>query len=168
MIILTTWYQFDFNFEHMTFGYRNKKFSRVMKIAIFSFAFFVLASFTVEDKKEQLYLIPQPESVKISRGYFDLSSATKVFLPDELINDLGPYVIEKIKRDAGFGISIEKWDKSVASNFIRFEKSDDLSIAHEGYLLEILQEKIVVKAKSYGGMFNAFQTLRQLIPVNAN
>ena len=152
----------------MTFGFRMKKLSPVIKTAILLVAFFLFSSFTGEDNKGQLYLIPQPESVKISNDYFELSPTTTFFLPREFIKEFGTYVIEKIKRDAGFDVSIEKSDHSVVSNFIRFEKSDDPYLVQEGYILEITPGKIVVKARSYGGMFNAFQTLRQLIPVKAN
>jgi hexosaminidase len=139
----------------------------VNKIIILFFVLPMLFSFTIDRKNEQSYIIPQPESVKVADGYFELTPSVKLFLPKEFMNNLGPYVKEKLMSDAGLTIPVAKWDHSTASNFIRFEQSADSSIPNDGYILEISSQKILIKANSYGGMFYAFQTLRQLIPVDA-
>ena len=112
---------------------------------------------------EQSYFIPQVESVKIGVGYFSLVPTTKIFLPEEFINDLGPYIKEKLKNDAGLNIHVAKWDNSTSSNFIRFDLTDDTSIGTEGYKLKISSKEISIQATTYAGIFNAFQTLRQTI-----
>ena len=130
-------------------------------------ACFFLSPFLYGKKLPKVLFIPQPESEGFKKGHFVFTSSTRLFLPAEFINDLGPYFNEKIKNDAGINISVGKWDNSESSNFIRFEKTDDITLSKEGYFLEISPDKIIVKACSYAGIFNAFQTFRQTIPANA-
>jgi hexosaminidase len=124
-------------------------------------------SFTPNQEKQKVHIIPQPESVTFQKGHFTLNGDTRLFLPAEFLKDLGSYVNEKMMNDAGIAIAAAKWDNSASRNFIRFEKTDDPRLGNEGYLLEISSDKIAGKANTYAGIFNAFQSLRQAIPVNA-
>ena len=117
----------------------------------------------VNNETGKVYFIPQPESVKIGVGYFSLVPTTKIFLPEKFIDDLGPYIKEKIKNDAGLNVHVVQWNKTTSSNYIRFDITDDPSIAKEGYTLKISSKEINIKATTYAGFFNAFQTLRQTI-----
>lgn len=112
--------------------------------------------------------IPQPESVILKDGSFTLSTETIIILPKNFERDFRPYISEKLKSDVGFDVQIKTGKQTPSSNYVLFEISDDKTIGSEGYKLEISPEKIVVKAKSYAGMFYAFQTLRQALPVNAD
>lgn len=114
-----------------------------------------------------LHFIPQPQSVKLKNGSFQLLPTTKIFLPEEFLNDLAPYIKNKIKNDAGLNSHVGKWDNSMSSNFIRFDKADAAGVGPEGYNLIVSNDKIVVKANTYAGIFNAFQTIRQTIPPDA-
>jgi hexosaminidase len=124
-------------------------------------------SFTPKQEAQKLHIIPQPESVEIKKGHFTLSSDTKIFIPGEFLKDFEPYVKEKMMNDAGLNVAVSEWEPSTSKNFIRFEKTDDPAIEDEGYLLEISANQIIAKASSYTGIFNAFQTIRQIIPANA-
>ena len=117
----------------------------------------------VDNETGKVYFIPQPESVKIGVGYFSLVPTTKIFLPQKFIDDLGPYIKEKIKNDAGLNVHVAQWNKTASSNYIRFDITEDPSIAKEGYTLKITSKEINIKATTYAGFFNAFQTLRQTI-----
>ena len=46
---------------------------------------------------QPLYLIPQPVSIDLKKGSFNLSDQTKVFVPDEYRVDLEPYLKEKFR-----------------------------------------------------------------------
>lgn len=124
-------------------------------------------SFTPNQEKQKVHIIPQPESVTFQKGHFTLNGDTRLFLPAEFLKDLGSYVNEKMMNDAGIAVTAAKWDNSASRNFIRFEKTDDPRLGNEGYLLEISSDKIAGKANTYAGIFNAFQSLRQAIPANA-
>ena len=97
----------------------------------------------VNKETGKVYFIPQPESVKIGVGYFSLVPTTKILLPEEFMDDLGPYIKEKIKNDAGLNIHVTKWNKTISSNYIRFDITDDPSIAKEGYTLKISSKEIL-------------------------
>jgi hexosaminidase len=124
-------------------------------------------SFTPKQEHQKVHIIPQPESVALKKGHFTFNAETRLFVPEEFLKDFGAYVNEKIMNDAGIHVSAEKWDHSVSKNFIYLEKSDDSTLGNEGYQLEISSNQILAKANSYAGIFNAFQSLRQVIPPNA-
>lgn len=123
-------------------------------------------SFTPDLEKQKILIIPQPESVGLKKGHFTFNAGTRLFIPEEFLKDLGTYVKEKMMNDAGITVSAEKWDHSASKNFILFEKTDDPTLGKEGYQLEISSKKIVAKANSYAGIFNAFQSLIQVITQN--
>ena len=138
------------------------------KSLLITFLISVIAfSFTTKQEYQKIHIIPQPESVDLKKGYFTFNTETRLFLPEEFLKDLATYMTEKIINDAGINVSVAKCDHSVSKNMILFEKTDDSTFGNEGYQLEILSDKIVAKANTYAGIFNAFQSLRQLIPANA-
>jgi hexosaminidase len=112
--------------------------------------------------------IPQTESVEMKEGVFSLSSKTKIYIPANFKADFQSYLFEKFKNDTGYELQIKTGNRTPSSNFVLFELTKDSSIADEGYVLEVLPTKVVVKATSYAGLFYGFQTLRQAIPVNAD
>jgi hexosaminidase len=124
-------------------------------------------SFTPDLEKQKVLIIPQPESIDLKKGHFTFNAGTRLFIPEEFLKDLGTYVKKKMMNDAGITVSAEKWDHSASKNFILFDKTDDPTLGNEGYQLEISSGKIVGKANTYAGIFNAFQSLRQVIPPNA-
>ncbi len=138
------------------------------KLFLLAFFFPLLGfSFTSKQEHQKVHIIPQPESVNLRKGHFTFNDATRLFVPEEFLKDFGTYLKEKIMNDAGIIVSASKWDHSVSGNFILFEKTDDPILGNEGYQLEISSDKIVGKANTYAGIFNAFQSLRQVIPPNA-
>ena len=138
------------------------------KLLLIVFTVSVLGfSFTPKEENQKVHIIPQPESIDFKKGHFTLTSDTRIFLPEEFLKDLGSYAKEKMMNDAGITVTTAEWDPSASRNFIRLEKTDDPSLGNEGYTLEISPNKIVGKANTYAGIFNAFQSLRQVIPANA-
>ena len=130
------------------------------------FLLFILVSCSNIGEKIPLNFIPQPELVVVKEGTFTFSDETKVFIPKEFEADFEPYLSEKILNDVGYGINIIPGNATVPSNYIQFEKSNNKTIEEEGYIIEIHPSKILVKAKSYAGMFYGFQTIRQALPLN--
>ncbi|WP_158281254.1 family 20 glycosylhydrolase [Dyadobacter jejuensis] len=114
---------------------------------------------------KSLDLIPQPQQVKMGTGYFELTEKTKVIVPKEYAKDLSAYLPTKVLADVGIKIQVVSGQGSVAGKGIFFEKTKDPAMAPEAYELSVSQDRIHVKARDYAGMFNAFQTIRQLMPV---
>lgn len=124
-----------------------------------------VCSFTGKAQEQTLSFIPQPESVTIGTGFFELSEATKVYFPKKYALDLKPYVLDKMKADIGITLIAETGKVKPTSNCILFQLSKDESIKEEGYILDVSSSKITIEAKNYAGLFNGFQTLRQVLPL---
>ncbi len=127
----------------------------------------ILIACTLKVEGKAIPFIPQPQSVEMKSGSFIISERTKVFVPKEYLADFQPYLAGKLMSDAGLDVQIKAGNRTPATNFILFEKSAELTLGEEGYLLEVSPQKVVVKANSYAGLFNAFQTLRQAMPIQA-
>lgn len=126
--------------------------------------------FTLQVKAQvvQNAFIPQPESVEVSSGGFNLNAQTQVFIPKAFYNDLKPIVTAQFKNDLKLDVPVKKGRISASSNYIAFEKVRSSSIKPEGYILNVSPSKITIQATDYAGLFNGFQTLRQAIPVRVN
>ncbi|WP_299782410.1 family 20 glycosylhydrolase [uncultured Formosa sp.] len=120
---------------------------------------------SITGEAQENTFIPQPESVVFNTGGFQLNNETKVYIPSKNYTDLQSIVASKLKQDIDLNLSINKGKVRVSSNYIVFQKVKDASIDSEGYILEITDKKVVIKAKDYAGLFNGFQSLRQAIPV---
>jgi len=121
--------------------------------------------FSITGRAQENTFIPQPESVVFNSGGFHLNNETKVYISSKFYTDLHPIVASELKNDTGLSLSIHKGKAKVKSKFILFQKVKNTSIESEGYILEISDKNIVIKAKDYAGAFNGFQTLRQAIPL---
>lgn len=135
-----------------------------MKKILFLIVMF-LVSISGKTQETALPFIPQPESVVESTGNFSLSNTTKVYISKKYVADLKPYILDKFKKDAGMELTVSTGRVKTKSNYIQFQISKDKSINTEGYLLDISTSKIIIKAIDYAGLFNGFQTLRQVIPL---
>ena len=127
----------------------------------------LICSYLLKAEEKTPALIPQPQSVILKEGSFTLSSETKVFIPKKYQSDFQSYISEKIGSATGFDVQITTGKRPPASNYILFEIVKNENMPEEGYVLEISPDEILVKAKSYAGMFYAFQTIRQLLPTQA-
>jgi len=118
-------------------------------------------------KQETINIIPRPASLIVQKGHFNLNAQTPISISNSFDAKFKGYVQEKIKNDLGFTSIIGQDDASPLVNAIVFEKTNDPQLGDEGYSLVITPSSITGKANSYAGIFNAFQTLRQVIPSNA-
>ena len=108
-------------------------------------------------KKMGVQLIPKPLKLTEGKGHFELSSATRLYFPEEFKVG-GDFLVNFIENGTGF--TLKKSKKSTSN--IRFLK--DSLLPSEGYTLQISKKQIEIKASDAGGAFYASQTLRQLMP----
>ena len=111
-------------------------------------------------------IIPKPVSHTRMNG--DLSIDSRLCLvnnpADKDMVKLQSHVIETFKK-AGINIGVCTQSQGPVIKFSKTTGSNQLG--NEGYLLKINAGGILVEANGYGGYFNALQTIRQLMPVNA-
>ncbi len=113
------------------------------------------------ERQEQLFIIPNPNKIEFKEGYFDLSQIivikSKRVLP-KTVNKLTDYLnsssfcifgrIKTIQKDATLELLLEKNSVEVKSL--------------EGYILEINEHEISLKARTEKGLFYGIQTLLQI------
>jgi hexosaminidase len=136
---------------------------------LFTSIFLLLFSLSLVSyaKQETINIIPRPASLIVQKGHFNLTAQTPISISESFDAKFKGYVQEKIKNDLGFTCMIGQGNTSPLVNAIIFEQTNDPSLGDEGYSLVITPSSITGKANTYAGIFNAFQTLRQIIPANA-
>ena len=110
-------------------------------------------------EQDWLPIIPYPAELKVGKGQFDLSGNTQL-----IVNDKGQFTNEVnelqtlMKKATGQPLSTEK-----GKNTIVVQVSDK-DLKSEAYTMKITGKQITLVANDGNGMFNAIQTLRQLLP----
>lgn len=112
-----------------------------------------------------LSLVPQPKEVKVYEGAFILNPTTQLVYKTGEQEKAAILFNNELKNLVGWSCADVKEVKG-KKNTIEFSQVD--SLANEAYLLDIAENKIVIKASSEAGYFYAFQTILQLAPVIEN
>lgn len=110
---------------------------------------------------KDLPLIPYPSEVKFGTGNFILDEKTALVVNEDIFVNEVRYLKNLIKDITGREISLMK---NNTTNIIEI-KYDREQKNSEAYSLNITPEIISISAGSGHGVFNAIQTIRQLLPV---
>ena len=125
------------------------------KISLFLFA--SMAVFQVN--AQQVQLIPEPSSVKIGTGNFQLPKQISIQMPASF---------EGIGKEMGVRLKTATGKSAVFNNqktaTIRFEQIQEKALGKEGYRLTVDEKGIQVKAQTYAGALYAYQSILQLCP----
>ncbi len=108
----------------------------------------------------EITLIPKPQSLELKKGTFKIDKNTTIYFEPEF-EIAGNFLNEFLQN--GAELQIKNVSKKGAN--IVFQK--DASQPSEGYLLDISDSKINIKSSDASGAFYAVQTLRQLLPPQA-
>ncbi len=134
---------------------------RIIKIAAhikILFAFLCALPLFAFPAAHPVHIIPEPAEITTREGAFTFTPSTKVIFSNTDV------VFEKIAQQ----FMNELFAKSSPKKETRsgtVEISHEKDIAAEGYRLDISPVKIKISANDAAGLFYAFQTLRQLLPV---
>jgi hexosaminidase len=113
----------------------------------------------------QINIIPIPASINESDGYIEINNLTNLDVQTE-DKDVLIYVenFQKLLHDKG--IKTSKSPSNSTKNVITISllKSYSEALKNEGYLLDVKENGILIKANNSAGIFNGLQTLRQLFP----
>jgi len=105
-------------------------------------------------------IIPKPQEINRGAGQFLLNPQTTLSFKNCDAKDVSLFV-EQLRKVTHYPLNIKKQ----ASNSIEFRLDSKLTTPNdEGYQLEVSNRGVVVTAKSSHGLFNATQSLRQLLP----
>ena len=105
-------------------------------------------------------IIPKPQEITYGQGLFQLDKHTTISFENCRVEDVDLFIRQL--RQASHYPMLEKKQSSNTIAFILDKKLDLPS--DEGYQLHVSAKKITVKAKTAHGLFNASQSLRQLLP----
>lgn len=132
------------------------KIYRGLILAIITFSSFTLFC-------QNLNIIPYPAHVEQSEGFFELNSNT------EIVHGTCLEARAKQLRDylcPATGFDLKPGSPAKHSNQIIINLNEDLKhLGAEGYTLDVKENRILIEAFHSKGLFYAFQTLLQLLPV---
>lgn len=108
-------------------------------------------------------IIPKPLSISRADGAFELKANTTFYYTKDALAPIGLFTA-LLKNSTGINFKTAPLKQEKQGIF--FVVSDTLnSLGNEGYQLKISTQSIRVYAKTGAGIFNATQTLRQLLPL---
>ncbi len=110
-------------------------------------------------------IIPVPVNYEKSNGSFVFQDEIKFKTGNKEIKSLkSTQLFQNYLTNLGISSS---FDKKAKGNFISIDlnKKKNSAIGKEGYILEVNDKSIALKANDPAGIFNGLQTLKQLIPI---
>lgn len=117
--------------------------------------------------QNQLPLIPQPKELKRNEGNFVLNENTKIIVSSSDFKNEVALFNQFLKTNYGFELQVLTNSKS-PKNTIGIQKKESGSAIAESYELNISQSQIQIVPDGNPGVFYAFQTLMQLLPIEKN
>ncbi|MGZ3951165.1 MAG: glycoside hydrolase family 20 zincin-like fold domain-containing protein, partial [Flavisolibacter sp.] len=110
-------------------------------------------------------IIPQPVSMKTSKGSFVITKSTVLKARDAEDKKTATLFNDYLQQFYGFRLPV---NKAAASNYItlstlKFIKAPE---HEEGYTMNVTKNGVSISGNSYAGTFYGMQTLIQLLPVD--
>lgn len=115
-------------------------------------------------EENQYHIIPQPAVLTSQKGQFVINENTVIVVNEQegKAATVANLFLKKLQLVTGYQLAIN--NKESDKNAIIFTL--DNTIQHEeGYALSVNSNRIIAKAKTAKGLFYAYQTLRQLLPI---
>jgi hexosaminidase len=147
-----------------------------MKFVVASLVAFTLAAAAsvtpAQDFRTIPPLIPRPETINpIAGAELQLTRNFTIFVPDDSPEDraVGEYLAQVIEEHLGVKLAVKganRLDAAPGSIFL-FSSPADKELGDEGYELTVRTNAIIISAGKPAGLFYAVQTLRQLLPIDA-
>lgn len=137
------------------------------KIGSLVLAILLIATSCQKTKKQEIFIIPQPQEINFGDSFFLFNKNTKVVYDDETLKQNADYFTELIDNTLGYSLVTEEFEK-VKSNrnvVLKFLGDKDY-LGKEGYKMQILPDNIFIFAANQKGIFYGLQSLYQLILID--
>ena len=133
------------------------------RIFALMFAAMFAASASAAKSEPTVTVIPQPVKISVEKGEFTLKPSTPVVLgfDDEKMDCAIDFLNSVVEPMTGSKLKVT--GNKPRKGAINIQQ--DTSLGEEAYRLEVTRKGIDITASSSHGVFYAFQTLRQLFPV---
>jgi len=127
---------------------------------------FVACEKPVKNTKEMYSIIPFPQELKIKDGGFYLNKETKFNIQKDIdkLKKESTVFRDIIKKRLGFNLEVTT-GKQTKKNYIALKIDTELE-SDEAYTLVIEEKAIHISGGSEKGVFNALQSLRQLLAID--
>ena len=118
-----------------------------------------------ETNQTELHIIPEPVSVTVHDGYFQLKPNTSFVAGDSAAQEVALFFAKMLKTPTGYHLFAQK-EKTGNGNAIilRINNTRDSILGDEGYTLRVTSKIIIITANRPNGLFYGIQTLMQLLP----
>src|SRR5687768_7027532 len=132
------------------------------------FLLFVLtASVAIARQDNEIAIIPQPVAVEKKTGSFNLSANTRIEIKDNNadVQKVASYFAQYLLRSTGYNLNVQS-NASSQENLITLalNKNEDPQLGKEGYVLDVNQGQVTIRANRAAGLFYGVQSLLQLLP----
>ncbi len=142
-----------------------------MKFQYLTFSFIIIFSIKAfsQSPSKVLPLIPYPAELTERNGAFELTQNTRFVFSDTLLNNEAEYFLSYLKTN--YDLNLQVLSLAPSNGYyieLRKVNPDPVPTVYndsEYYQLNIEKDKIIIEANSGVGIFNAFQTFIQLLPV---
>lgn len=110
-------------------------------------------------------ILPTPVEVIEKQGGFYLSPKTTFIVEDELYKEAVEVISQRLNSAVGGNVKVLVGKGKKNTIFFRIDSLDQILASNkEGYILDVSNKEIMVKASSPVGWFYAIETMMQLLP----
>lgn len=131
-----------------------------MKRLLFAFSFLFSASLFAQ---QSLNIIPEPASVEIKDGSFDLTNHTTIFYSQKGVENSASFLNNYLNEYYSFKLPVSKKEMYPEAK-ISLHYSDKKNATPGGYTMKISKNEINIIGNDEQGVFYGIQTLIQLLP----
>ncbi len=137
-----------------------------MKYSLFAVALCLFISSFSLAQRDDVNIIPKPQSVSQGKGAFTLSKKTKILAMSNESRKLAALLNEYLKRNYGF--ELETTSQALASNVIQFAVAETGLLGFTGgrldsYTLKVTPSQVLISGQEKD-VFNGLQSFFQLLP----
>ena len=142
--------------------------SHAMCASLLSLLSAVVALLPLSDEPVAPQLVPQPVSLSVSAGRFDLTGATIIATQasHKGAREVGQLLADALAHGLGRapGLTPAKGRDAARDTILLTTVGADPELGDEGYTLDVSSSSVVIRARTGEGLFRGTQTLRQLLP----
>jgi hexosaminidase len=114
--------------------------------------------------KPSISIIPRPQKITSHLGSFVLNSRTSI-VADEKTKTAAEQLQTLLRPATGFSLDITTERKKIRNAILLQLEQQAKTLGTEGYSLQVMPRAVIIRASVPAGLFYAFQTLRQLLPI---
>jgi len=111
-----------------------------------------------------VHIVPEPVSLKVEQGYFQLNESTTIISTNEQASDVANMMAILLNTPSGYHLTVDKGKTGKFKNVIILKLNINTQLGDEGYTLQVSREQILIVANKPNGLFYGMQTLMQLLP----